>query len=155
MAKKASFFKTWNLQMNKYLFIHKFQILKKICSRTCQQNMASFKNCPTPEGNFLPLPPTKKSHVKMASFKNCPHQKETILLQKKFKMFFFHDFSRFSRFFTCFLCFCTFFAVLRSTDGYPSIRVKFEKEIAILTKWVKSQINGKFKWVFSSKLPYI
>ena len=94
--------------MNKYLIHPQISNFKKICSRTCQQNMASFKNCPTPEGNFLPLPPTKKSHVKMASFKNCPHQKETILLQKKFKMSFFAIFCVFRDFYTffVFLQFC-------------------------------------------------
>ena len=154
MAKKASFFKTWNLQMNKYLFIHKFQILKKYAQELANKTWQVLKIALPPKAIFCPSPRQKSLMSKWQVLKIAHTKKRQFCCKKNLKCLFSRFFVFFA-IFTRFLCFRNFFVDLRSRDGYPSIRGKFEKEIAILTKWVKSQINGKFKWVFSSKLPIL
>ena len=141
--------------MNKYLFIHKFQILKKYAKELANKKWQVLKITLPPKAIFCPSPRQKSLMSKWQVLKIAHTKKRQFCCKKNLKCFFSTIFRVFRDFLCVFCVFALFFAVLRSTDGYPSIRVKFEKEIAILTKWVKSQINGKFKWVFSSKLPIL
>ena len=108
MAKKASFFKTWNLQMNKYLFIHKFQILKKYAQELANKTWQVLKIALPPKAIFCPSPRQKSLMSKWQVLK-IAHTKKDNFVTKKFKMSFFVFFAIFTRFFV----FCVFAFFLR------------------------------------------
>ena len=107
--------------MNKYLFIHKFQILKKYPQELANKIWQVLKIALPPKAIFSPST-RQKSHVKMASFKNCPHQKDNFVAKKNFNDFF-RDFYAFFLMFFVFLhffFFFTFFCILKKNSNFFS-----------------------------------
>ena len=94
--------------MNKYLFIHKFQILKKYAKELANKKWQVLKIALPPKAIFCPSPRQKSLMSKWQVLK-IAHTKKDNFVTKKFKMSFFVFFAIFTRFFV-FCVFAFFFA---------------------------------------------